>query len=240
MSPVVVTVALAGLAVALLGFTIWRLRRQLARERAQAAATLAEREALVRAQAIADERMRIFSDLHDDLGARLLGLVHAAATAQEADRARELLQNLRDVVSRSRGTPGTLGDVLAEIGNETRQRLAAAGIGLEWHCPTDLPDPNLDTGRALHLYRIVREAISNVIRHAEARQVRIRIRIDADALHLELTDDGSGAGRLGEGRGLGVHSMRERTAELAGHIDWHKGTVGGTKVILSMPLEAVA
>ena len=240
MSPVVLTAALAGLVAMVLGLTVRRLRRQLQRERTQAATTLAERETLVRAQAIADERMRIFSDLHDDLGARLLGLVHTAATAQEADRARELLQNLRDVVSRSRGTPGTLGDVLAEISHEARQRLAAAAIGLEWHCPDDLPDPNLDTARALHLHRIVREAISNVIRHAEARQVRIRIRIGTDALHLELTDDGSGAGLLGEGRGLGIHSMRERTAELAGHIDWHKGTVGGTKVILSMPLDAVA
>lgn len=239
MTPIAVALAATALAAAVFAYTTRRLRHQLQRERSQAAATLAEREALVREQATADERMRIFNDLHDDLGARLLGMVHAAPSAQEADRARELLQNLRDVVSRSRGTPGTLSDVLAEIGHETRQRLAAAGIELEWNCPDVLPDLHLDTGRALHLYRIVREATSNVIRHAGAHLVRIRISLGRDALQLELTDDGSGAGVLGKGRGLGVHSMRERTAELAGHIDWHEGTVGGTKVLLSVPLEAV-
>lgn len=215
----------------------WHLQRQLVAERRQAQLTLAEREAMVREQATADERMRIFADLHDDLGARLLGMVHAAATPAEADRARELLQNLRDVVSRSRGTPGTLADVLAEIQSETRQRLAGAGIGLSWHCPDELPDPELDAGRALHLYRIVREAISNVIRHAQARAVRVRVAAGRDRLMLELTDDGLGAGEVGQGHGLGVHSMRERAAELAGDIDWRAGTVGGTKVVLSVPLE---
>lgn len=215
----------------------WRVRRQLAVERAQAAQTLAEREAMVREQATAQERMRIFADLHDDLGARLLGMVHLARTPDEADRARELLQNLRDVVSRSRGTPGTLGDVLAEIRNETRQRLAAANIGLDWQCPPDLPEPKLDAGQALHLYRIVREAISNVIRHAQADTVRIRIGAGRSGLNLELTDDGQGGGNVGGEHGLGVSSMRERAAELAGDIAWQAGTVGGTKVVLSMPLD---
>ncbi len=217
-----------------------RLRRQLERERRQAAARATERETLVREQAVAGERERSYGDLHDDLGARLLGFVHEAPTPQQADRARALLQDLRDVVTRSRGTPGTLADVLADIRSETAQRLAALGMQLDWVELGELPDPPLDHGRALHLYRIVREAISNVIRHAQARQVRVRVAVREQQLRLELTDDGSGAGVAAAAAGSGLRGMRERAAELAGDIDWQAGTAGGTKVLLSMPLAAAS
>lgn len=215
-------------------------RAELVRERAQTAATLAAREALAREQAAATERERIYADLHDDLGARLLGLVHEAQTPQQADRARALLQDLRDVVTRSRGTPGTLGDVLADIRAEAAQRLAAAGIALQWDADGLPDDPALDTGRALHLYRIVREAVSNVIRHAQARRLRVRIGVREACLQIEITDDGSGAGANAPGGGRGLDTMRERAAELAGAIDWKAGTAGGTKVLLRVPLAGAA
>jgi signal transduction histidine kinase len=233
--------ALLATAVALaLALRVRALKARLQSERIDARRQLAANEGIVREQAAASERERIYADLHDDLGARLLGLVHEAQTPQQADRARELLQDLRDVVTRSRGTPGTLGDVLADIRAEASTRLAAAGIGLAWQEPADLPEVELDTGRALHLHRIVREALSNVIRHAQARHVRVRVALAAAELRLELTDDGSGAGlaRAGGGRGLG--SMRERAAELDGAIDWMAGTAGGTKVLLTMPLQESA
>ena len=222
----------------LLAWQALRLRGSLARERADAATRMLEREALVREQATAAERERIYNDLHDDLGARLLGLVHGAHSPQQADQARALLQDLRDVVTRSRGTPGTLGDVLADIRSETEQRLRAVDIGLDWQCPDALPDPEMDTYRALHLHRIVREAISNVIRHAQARVVRMRIGANGQQLHLELTDDGSGAGVEPKLAGRGLDNMRERAAELDGRIHWRHGTAGGTKVLLCIPLES--
>lgn len=195
--------------------------------------------AAIRAQAIADERERIYADLHDDLGAKLLGLIHTAESPQQADLARAILQDLRDVVTRSRGTPGTLGDVLADIRGEASQRLATVGIMLAWDEPDDMPDPPLDTERALHLYRIVREAISNTIRHAQAGRLRVRVRLAGAILRLELTDDGSGAPAAVRA-GSGMRQMRERAAELAGDIHWTPGTEGGTKVLLAMPLELPA
>ena len=203
---------------------------------AQPALFLEQHTAAIRAQAIAGERERIYADLHDDLGAKLLGLIHTAESPQQADLARAILQDLRDVVTRSRGTPGTLGDVLADIRSEASQRLAAVGIGLVWDASEDLPDPPLDTERALHLYRIVREAISNTIRHAHAGRLRVRVRVRDDRLDLELTDDGSGAAIAATRPGSGMRSMRERAAELEGDIRWTPGTEGGTKVLLAIPL----
>lgn len=211
-------------------------RRQLANERTMASARLSERESLVRAQATLAERERIYSDLHDDIGARLLGMIHSAESPEQADRARAVLQDLRDVVSRSRGTPGSLSDTLGEIRGETSQRLAAAGISLSWEINDELPDPELDTARALHLHRIVREAISNVIRHARASHVRVRMKVIGGKLCLDLTDDGGGKDPAPTSKGRGLDTMRDRAAELEGVIDWKPGTEGGTKVLLTMPL----
>lgn len=227
--------ALGVLAIALI-LILHRRRVQLSVERGLAASHLSERESLVRDQATLAERERIYGDLHDDIGARLLGMIHSAESPEQADRARAVLQDLRDVVTRSRGTPGTLSDTLADIRGETSQRLAAAGIELLWELNEELPDPDLDTARALHLHRIVREAISNVIRHAHAARVRFRIRAVGDKLVLDLTDDGGGRKPAPATTGRGLANMRERTAELAGVIDWKPGTEGGTKVLLTVPL----
>ncbi len=224
--------AAAALALLALG-----LRRRLLREREAARRTLLEHEARARHEAAAAERERIYANLHDDLGAGLLELVHGASSPEAADRARALLQDLRDVVSRSRGAPGTLEEILGEIRREAGQRLGAARIELDWQCPAPLPEVRIDTARALHLYRIVREAISNAIRHAAAQRIRVRVRADAELLHLELTDDGHFGEDLRAGGGRGLDNMRSRAAELAGRIDWRAGTVGGTKVLLSIPLE---
>ena len=245
MSLLVATYSLAGLALvfALLALALFiRLRgqqRQLMAERKAAAAQFSQREMLVRAQATLAERERIYSDLHDDLGARLLGMIHAAESPEQADRARAVLQDLRDVVTRSRGTPGLLSDTLGEIRVEISQRLAEAGISLTWEVDPAILDPELDTPRALHLHRITREAISNVIRHARASHVRIRMKVIGENLCLDLTDDGGGTNPMSASKGRGLDTMRERAAELEGDIGWIPGTQGGTKVLLTMPLGQV-
>ena len=200
-----------------------RLQQELARSRLQAAA---------------EERERIYADLHDDLGARLLQLVYAASDVRQADLARSALQDLRDVVTRSRGEAGSLEHVLDDIRREAAQRLAAAGIELAWEAPEALPAVEIEPARALHLYRIVREAISNAVRHAEAKRLRVRVRVGAAQLDLELTDDGS-AGPPTAPSGSGMRNMQARADQLQGAIHWLPGTLGGTKVLLSVPLEPV-
>ena len=223
-------------ACGVLAVRLHQLREASGKRDALAESRVSAREGEVREQAALQERERIYSDLHDDLGAKLLSMVYRAESPVQADLARAILQDLRDVVTRSRGTPGTLGDVLADIRTEATQRLEVVGIGLDWDASGDLPDPLLDTGHALHLHRIVREAISNTIRHAQARHLRIRVRARADELLLELTDDGSGVSSE-VSLGSGMRNMRTRAVELDGQIDWVEGTQGGAKVLLRMPLE---
>lgn len=233
----VALLAAAKVGASAIGWKLWTTRRELAASRARFDAALREHETRARDDAASAERERIYQDLHDDLGARLLTLIYEAPTPEVADRAREILQDLRDTVTRSRGTPGTLDDVLADIRAEAAQRLGAAGIALAWDAPDDLPSTVLDTARALHLHRIAREAISNVIRHARAARLRVRVAVQHEVLRLELTDDGLGPESVATAAGgSGVRNMRERADALAGEIRWAPGTGGGTKVLLSMPL----
>lgn len=232
---VLVSLLAAALAASLLGNAL--LLRRVRRRGALAGTQPSAPRALVE-QAAAEERARIHADLHDDLGARLLEMVYAAPDQDSADRARALLQDLRDMVTRARGEPGSLTDVLADIQAEAQRRLSAVGAGLSWQQPGDLPDPALDSASALHLRRIVREAISNALHHGGARSLCVRVQVTAGPeLLLELTDDGSAdlAG-VGTGTGSGVRNMRDRARALDGEIDWRAGTLGGTKVLLRAPL----
>jgi signal transduction histidine kinase len=228
-----------GLAVAAgIGLLRWRAVAREAQAAAERLREANEREKqLARSQAAAEERERIFQDLHDDIGAKLLDLALTAKEPRHADLARAVLQDLRDVVSRSRGTPGTLHEVLGEIRAETEGRLETVSVGFTWEQDESLPDPQFDHGQSLHLARIVREAVSNAVRHASATHLRVRARALGEELVLDITDDGGsavGAAKLGSGRG--TSGMQARAGGLKGQIRWDPGTTGGTKVVLRMPL----
>ncbi|WP_439640445.1 sensor histidine kinase [Nevskia sp.] len=185
------------------------------------------------------ERQRIYEALHDDLGAKLLDLVYGADTPEQADRAREALQILRDVVSQARRPPGPLSALLAALQDEVRQRLLLLGWQLDWQQADTLPEPVLDQGQVLQLSRIIREAVSNALRHSEGRALRVRIGHVAPELTVEITDFGRiDRAALAAAGGLGLRSMRANAERLGADIDWQTGTLGGTQVLLRLPLPA--
>lgn len=187
--------------------------------------------------AVQAERERIYSDLHDDLGAKLLELVYRAESPESAALARSALQDLRDVVSKTRGQAASLLESLSEIELESRQRLALAEIELHWQQDADLRERRLDGATHLQLFRIMREAITNVIRHAHAEVLKVRVAEVSEILRIEIKDDGQG---MHHADGRGKSSMRKRAEELSGHITWRGGTEGGTRVLLSVPLKVGA
>ncbi|MBW8311117.1 MAG: hypothetical protein K0M64_03690 [Rhizobium sp.] len=187
------------------------------------------------AQALQAERRHLYDDLHDDVGSRLLTLLHRVHEPEQQQLVREVLQDLRAILARERGIEGTLLEVLAQLREEAEQRLDTRDIALDWRQGADLPDPALDPAQAMHLFRIGREAITNALRHAAPHRLRVVLeRVGAD-LVFEVTDDGAfDAARIGSGRG--TRSMQARAGELQGNIHWQAGTLGGTKVCLRFPL----
>lgn len=225
--------------LALIAARLWHRQRRLQDEMAQLRNSLAAGVASERLQAAAEERRRLLADLHDDIGAKLLNLVHSLERPEQADLVRSVVQDFRDVVSRTNQDACTLLQALGQIREETEARLEAAGSALDWQQHADTPDPALDEAQVLHLFRIAREAVTNALRHGQATQIRIRVRAVAETLMLDITDDGPGL-LLAEqpGAGRGTAGMRHRAEALHGSIDWTAGTTGGTKVILQFPLPA--
>ena len=187
------------------------------------------------AHAIDEERRRIYDDLHDDIGSRLLTLLHRVQDPDQQRMVRDILQDLRAILARDRGVEGTLLEVLAQLREETEQRLLTRDIALDWRQADDLPDPSLDRAQGMHLFRIGRESVTNAMRHAPVARMRVAVGRVGNDLFFEVTDDGHfDPDRIGEGRG--TRSMQSRAGELQGNISWQAGTQGGTKVLLRFPL----
>jgi len=93
----------------------------------------------------------------------------------------------------------------------------------------------VDGSAAVHVYRVVQEALNNMTRHSGAKQAWVRLRSQLETLELEIEDHGKGFS-LGENRqGIGLVAMRERAEILGGTITFTRPTEGGTLIRLIVP-----
>jgi signal transduction histidine kinase len=103
-------------------------------------------------------------------------------------------------------------------------------------------DERAAQGTEQALYRIVQEALNNVLKHARATSVRVQLEFDAAQVQISVADDGSGfdpaAAPAGAGRSLGLISMRERAAEIGGTLTIHSTPGSGTIVRVVVPRAA--
>jgi len=206
------------------------------------AASFDERLTLRIRNAEAGERERIYRDLHDDIGAKLLGLAISAQRAnlpREADLARSALQDLRDVVSRSAQFSTPLGDLLADLRAETEQRVHAAGIRFEWRVPEQENNHQASADAALNLSRILREAVTNVLHHAGASHIKIATQLMPDRFLLDVIDNGVGCPVADVKPHRGMAGMQARAAALGGSLNWGAIEPNGCKVTLDVPLRGL-
>ena len=185
------------------------------------------------------ERKRIAADLHDDLGAKLLTIVHTSDSERISTLAREALEEMRLSVRGLTGRPVRLADALGDWRAEVVSRLAQAGIGGDWEAPEDLPQ-TLSARAYVQTTRILREATSNIIKHSGAGHCSVIAGISDGDFHLVVQDDGNGIaaevdGRLDRGHGLA--SMKNRAKQLQGQCLVESGPGYGTVIRLTVPLD---
>jgi two-component system sensor histidine kinase UhpB len=188
------------------------------------------------------ERKRIAGDLHDDLGAKLLTIVHTSDNDRISTLAREALEEMRLSVRGLTGRPMVLSDSLADWRSEVVSRLGQAGIECEWRNPHDTIEEPLSSRTYVQTTRIVREAVSNIIKHSGASHVVITADVDLEnhVFSLIIQDNGKGIpmeldGRLD--RGHGMTSMKHRAKQLSGQCLVESGPGFGTVIRLTLPLE---
>jgi signal transduction histidine kinase len=196
-----------------------------------------------------EERRRLRRDLHDGLGAQLAGLNVQAGTLRrliprdpaaadelvvelrEELRAaiadiRRLVYDLRPPALDDLGLLAALHQLAERYGSEDEQPCVLV------EAPEDLP--HLPAAVEVAIYRITQEALTNVVRHAQAKNCIVRLAVKEDVA-LDIVDDGIGI--PGERTaGVGLSSMYERAAELGGTCIVESIPQGGTRVLVRLPL----
>lgn len=160
---------------------------------------------------VQQERDRIASDLHDDIGAKLLTLRHLVHGEREQALLMTTIDQLRAIVRGLRQAVQPWEEFAADIRAETAQRLAAAGMALDWPPPliaglsASRPPPR-DAAQQYHLRALLQEAVSNAIRHARASRVSVRLSIvdnsqgNAGPSQVSLIPSGDGSASRPWGR----------------------------------------
>ena len=202
-------------------------------------------------RAAEEERKRLALELHDDMAQRLAALllrVRLASETQIRERREALLAGLREALvdtaaALHRIARGLRPPALAEAGleaairSDVRSRLADTDLDVE--LDLDPVGELLDEDQKLVLYRVLQEAISNVVRHADASRLVIRLRQNGERILAEADDDGRGfvveevdvlAGRLG------ILGMRERAASVGARVEIQSELGEGTRVNVDLPL----
>jgi signal transduction histidine kinase len=215
----------------------WTMGRAVSERRAYAARLVGE--------SLIEERLRIARDLHDVV-AHSMGLIAIkAGVANHVLRTRpeEAHDALRVIETESRSALAEMRDLLgvlrtdpAELGPAPGvERLSGLVARVGIHVNLDVKGADdLPQGVGLSVYRIVQEALTNVVKHAGPARCRVRVEAGGGQVRIEVTDNGAGRGHHTEGHGL--IGMRERVAMYGGVFDAGPGPTGaGFRVFASLP-----
>lgn len=201
------------------------------------------------------ERRRLAMELHDGIGQELLVIANQAelglmdGTAASADETlrrigalsqkviedlRQVSRALRPVQLERAGFTETLRDVLEQVASATSLRVQEEIENIDGLLPRT---------QEIHLFRIVQEALTNIVRHAQAQTATVRVACEDGCITVRITDDGRGfdaaavASRRYSGAGLGLQGMRERVHMLEGELRIRSGAGAGTVVDVQVPLQ---
>ncbi|NUP24581.1 MAG: sensor histidine kinase [Streptomyces sp.] len=213
-------------------------------ERAQAARRRAD-----------EERLRIARELHDVL-AHSISVINVQAGVglalldTDPEQARSALTTIKAKSKEALGEVRQVLDTLRTPGDAPRtpapgldrlpelvEQAASAGLTVE----VEGEPPRLPPGTDLAAFRIVQEALTNVVRHSGSRHARVRLEHDdVTTLRLRIDDDGPATGADAGGSGNGLAGMRERAAALGGTIEAGPRDDGGFRVLAVLPLRTAA
>lgn len=203
-------------------------------------------------QATLEERQRIAREFHDTLEQELAGLslrLDAARTRPLEDKARALLETSWNLVSRIQSEARNLVSDLRETDRppslpEALQTLAERTRD---HVPVTLdlqPVPALPPEVGHHLRMIAQEAVTNALKHAQAREIKIALSATSTRLTLRISDDGRGFSTEAQTHGKAGHfgcvGIRERCRKIGAEAVWRSAVGKGTEVIVELPLKNAA
>jgi signal transduction histidine kinase/ligand-binding sensor domain-containing protein len=237
--------ALTGLtAIALVAGFVWYISRRRMRFKL---------ERIERQQVLERERTRIAKDIHDHLGANLtrISLLSQSAhgelenptqAAAQLERiyntSRELTRSMDEIVWAVNPQHDTLDSLASYLGNFAQEYLVSLNIRCRLDVPLHLPHWPITAEMRHNIFLAFKEALHNVVKHAEANEVSVLLATDAVGFHLTVRDNGKGfdpaAVTTRTGRGNGLKNMRQRLEQIGGRCELHSAPGTGTEIKFSV------
>ena len=197
---------------------------------------------------LSDERERIMRDMHDGMGGHIvstLALIEQGKTDLNSVRGalKLALDDLRLMIDSMDECEGDLLAVLGMLRMRLEPRLAQVGIEMDWRVE-DVPEiPNFGPEKSLQVMRIVQEAITNVIKHAQASRLTISTgyRVTAEgkmSVCVDCIDDGKGLSNLVKPHGRGLQNIKKRAQMVGWNAEIARNEDRGTRVSIWLPLTA--
>jgi ligand-binding sensor domain-containing protein/signal transduction histidine kinase len=211
-------------------------------------------ESLRQQEALEKERARIARDLHDQLGANLTQVALLGELAEEdkgspkeveahakqiSQTARETTHALDEIVWTVNPSNDTLDGLINYVCKYAQEYLAVAGLRYRLDVPPQLPDAVISPEVRHNVFLAAKEAVTNVVRHAQASSVWLRLILEPAAFTLEIQDDGRGPAGTREARAQsrnGLRNMGKRMEDVGGRFAIGPAPEGGTLVRLSAPI----
>ncbi len=224
----------AWLVLALAGYLLWRYRRREARRQ----------EAL---------RTRIAADLHDEVGSMLTQISMQSTLLREgryapsqqqayldqmADASRRAARQMSDAVWSIDARYDSAASLLDRLRDHAHEVLPPAGLEIDFGAEAAVATAAVPLATRQALYSIYKEALHNVIKHAQAHQVQVRLRLPDGQLELTVRDDGRGSVAVSRPGGQGLPNMRMRAQAVGGTVQVEAGgPARGLGLIVRLPLQ---
>lgn len=256
-------IALAFMLVVLILIGLWAFRQRQRIQKMEFEQHMQTKELDLEMKAMEDrvkvlnlERNRIASDLHDDIGASLSSIrIYTEAMLMRADKnvteELRLIQRIKDTTA---GVMERMGDIVWSISphNDSAEQmvlrmktfaseaLGSLGVAPNYEIIGDMNGFHPPMLARKNIYLIFKEAINNIAKYSNAKQVTVRIIATHDAFDMEITDNGQGFDTESTTQGNGVRNMTERAQAIGGKLTVSSSPTVGTSVVLHYPITRIS
>jgi signal transduction histidine kinase len=192
-------------------------------------------------QMLSDERQRMMQDMHDGLGSTLISAIRSVEVGGMSDERvtqtlKDCMDDLKLAIDSMEPVEADLLLLLATLRFRLEPRLEGTGVTLLWEVQ-ELPTLHwLDPRNALHILRILQEAFANVLKHAQASEIRVTTAAGDGWVNVSIADNGKGFAveqALGSG-GKGLANQRRRAHAIGGDVEF-ESSPAGTRLTLRLP-----
>ena len=206
-----------------------------------------QRLAFEKQQALQNERNRIAAEMHDDLGGGLTSIKFLAHRIQKKkadinpndlvdkiiNQSGELINNMSEIIWAMNSGFDTLNNLVAYIRNHIKKQCQTFGITYSEDIPSIIPSTEVTGQKRRNSFLVMKEAMHNITKHANASNVKMVVIVDTDQLTIKLSDNGDGISEENQ-FGNGLKNMAKRMTDIGGTFNIENNK--GTQITITTPL----